>query len=1358
MEATNRFFSGFGATRARLAILAATFVAAMVGVVTPAQAALTGLTVGPQSGTLNAGTAGTATYTVTLTRSGFTPSNVATVTWTISGLPSGATASVGPANGNWSGILGGGQRSYPLTVNTTTATPGGTATFTVQASASGTQSGTGTLTVNPAVVAQPQTITFGALAGKTFGDAPFNVSATASSGLTVSFAAAGNCGVAGTLVSVTGAGSCTITASQAGNANWLAATPVAQTFPIAKANQTITFNALADKLVGDPAFTVSATSTSTLAVTFGATGDCTVAGSTVSLTTPATLPGNCTITASQAGNANFNAAASVPQTFAINAFTGTELYAVAGSTGLPVPGSTTPMAVPVWGYNSSAAGVSKPGGPTLFVDQGATVTIRLHNNLAETTALLIQGQTMIPDTTGVAPGQTKVYTFTASQPGTFLYEAGLLPRAQHQVAMGLYGALVVRPTGAPLQAYAAASTAFDDEAVLVLGEIDPILNFGPTTFDMRDFKPTHFLINGDVYPNTAPIASAPGRKVLLRYVNGGAKHHSMAALGARQVVVGEDGSALAHARTVVAKTIAPGQTADAIVTVPAAALAGQKFAVYDGNLMLHNGGADNAFGGMLTFVSVSGTPPTGDTTGPVSSGLAYAAGTLTATVSDANTGGSTVAAAEYFVDVPGTAGTGTAMAAADGAFDGVSENVTATVAVAPGTHTLYLRGRDAAGNWGAVTAKVVNGGDTLGPITSALVLSPSTTDGTVDVSLTGTANDTNTGGSNIAAAEYFIGTVGSAGTGTPMSFAPANAKIASLTGAIPMATVNALAAGNHVVSVRSKDSEGNWGTAVATTLVVNKNAATTGNVVVTFTPNNGARPLNASQPVVRVTASVTGAGVNAAEGFFCLNADPCTAGADGTGFPFLPADGAWGGAIEPVTADIPLSTVGAMADGSHTIYVHGKAASGGWGTTSSAVLVVDRTAPTVSGLLLAPAASHNSAVVISATAADASAIVAAEYFIDTVGAVGTGTPMTPGSSLSATIPGATIAGLSDGNHTLYVRAMDAATNWSAAVSAVLLVDHTAPTTSNLTVAAIAFGATSTSATVTAQDPAPGSGLNGGEYWIDGSAAPPATTIAFAGTSSPITIAGINLTGLASGPHILYVRVKDAVGNYSSVRSQTFSIPVDQIFADGFETGPLSGGTGNAGNWTSRSTGTESRVDFQTAAALFGSYGLQVQGNDTNYVQYNFGNAANPATSTFDARFYFNPHGFQPNAGGNVQDIFVAASNTNYSNTNTTFRVRYRVNGGQQQVQIQVGSGTANTAWANLVNNTSNRIEVVWQAGASLALYVNGAAAQSLATTSTNLVSTMRLGSVTDAGGNANTTYEYFDNFTAKRSVTSLIGP
>jgi len=95
-----------------------------------------------------------------------------------------------------------------------------------------------------------QTITFAALADKVFGDAPFGIGGTSSTGLPVTFVAGGNCTVAadnngaGTAtVTLTGAGSCTVTASQPGNGNVGAATPVARTFAIAKATPILTWPA-----------------------------------------------------------------------------------------------------------------------------------------------------------------------------------------------------------------------------------------------------------------------------------------------------------------------------------------------------------------------------------------------------------------------------------------------------------------------------------------------------------------------------------------------------------------------------------------------------------------------------------------------------------------------------------------------------------------------------------------------------------------------------------------------------------------------------------------------------------------------------------------------------------------------------------------------------------------------------------------------------------------------------------------------------------------------------------------------------------------------------------------------------------
>lgn len=119
-----------------------------------------------------------------------------------------------------------------------------------------------------------QTITFGALAPQTFGDADFSVSATATSGLAVSLSANGNCTVTspspGT-VHLTGAGSCTITASQSGNATYNAASDVQQSFTIAKAasatavsssinpsspGQNVTFTATVISTAGTPTGTV----------------------------------------------------------------------------------------------------------------------------------------------------------------------------------------------------------------------------------------------------------------------------------------------------------------------------------------------------------------------------------------------------------------------------------------------------------------------------------------------------------------------------------------------------------------------------------------------------------------------------------------------------------------------------------------------------------------------------------------------------------------------------------------------------------------------------------------------------------------------------------------------------------------------------------------------------------------------------------------------------------------------------------------------------------------------------------------------------------------------------------------------
>jgi hypothetical protein len=74
-----------------------------------------------------------------------------------------------------------------------------------------------------------QTISFGTLPAKRFGDPPFSISATASSGLPVRLSASGACTLRNNIVTLIGTGICSIKASQAGNANYNPAPDVVQT-------------------------------------------------------------------------------------------------------------------------------------------------------------------------------------------------------------------------------------------------------------------------------------------------------------------------------------------------------------------------------------------------------------------------------------------------------------------------------------------------------------------------------------------------------------------------------------------------------------------------------------------------------------------------------------------------------------------------------------------------------------------------------------------------------------------------------------------------------------------------------------------------------------------------------------------------------------------------------------------------------------------------------------------------------------------------------------------------------------------------------------------------------------------------
>jgi FtsP/CotA-like multicopper oxidase with cupredoxin domain len=273
-------------------------------------------------------------------------------------------------------------------------------------------------------------------------------------------------------------------------------------------------------------------------------------------------------------------------------------------------------------------------GPTLLVNQGDVVTITLCNQLPANTSLILPGQSSVTTAGGVVGkvtrearpftppasatnpefADTKVtYTFVATNPGTYKYNSAT--QMNVQLEMGLFGALVVRPAGAPTQAYNHVATKFDREHLLVLSEMDPVwhdlvrdqaqavtipetgtggatrnayrnFSFSVNTANFPARNPNYWFINGRNGPDTMGEAFSPqlpaqpynalprfhpGEKLLLRVINAGRDLHPLHHHGNNTWTVGVDGRMLTTspalgpnlARSDNTLRMLPGQTVDA---------------------------------------------------------------------------------------------------------------------------------------------------------------------------------------------------------------------------------------------------------------------------------------------------------------------------------------------------------------------------------------------------------------------------------------------------------------------------------------------------------------------------------------------------------------------------------------------------------------------------------------------------------------------------------------------------------------------------------------------------------------------------------------------------------------------------
>ena len=258
-------------------------------------------------------------------------------------------------------------------VSGTTLTLLAAGTCTVMASQAGNASVAAATAVSRSfsVATASQTLSLATPATQTLGSAAPALVASASSGLTVSLASAtpAVCGVSGSSLTLLTAGTCSVSASQAGNASFAPAAGVSVSFAVVQASQSISFAGLANQTLGSapPALVASASSGLAVSLATSTPGVCSVSGSSLTLL----AVGTCSISASQAGNAVYGAAAVVLRSFSVAAaplITQTIIFTSPGNQTLgnpPLALSATSSAGLAVAFASTTTGVCSVSGSTL---------------------------------------------------------------------------------------------------------------------------------------------------------------------------------------------------------------------------------------------------------------------------------------------------------------------------------------------------------------------------------------------------------------------------------------------------------------------------------------------------------------------------------------------------------------------------------------------------------------------------------------------------------------------------------------------------------------------------------------------------------------------------------------------------------------------------------------------------------------------------------------------------------------------------------------------------------------------------------------------------------------------------------
>ena len=293
-------------------------------------------------------------------------------------------------------------------------------------------SGIDVLTVVYPTTNQNQTIIFPPIASHTFGDAFITLDAAASSGLPVTFSVVSGPATlsSSNVLNLTGAGTVTVQANQPGNSSYNPAPSTNVSFTVTLANQAITFAPIPAKAPTDAPFALTATTSSGLPVYFSVLSG--PAGINSSNYVTLLGAGTVSILAWQPGNSNYNAAATVQQSFTVSQIPQTIAFGALSqqrSVDAPFPiYASASSGLPV--SLSVLSGPAQLSGNVLKLTGAGTVTVRASqagSSVFAPAANVDQSLTVLPPSNTVGSPQYNVSGFNLTFYGTvgsnYLFQA-----------------------------------------------------------------------------------------------------------------------------------------------------------------------------------------------------------------------------------------------------------------------------------------------------------------------------------------------------------------------------------------------------------------------------------------------------------------------------------------------------------------------------------------------------------------------------------------------------------------------------------------------------------------------------------------------------------------------------------------------------------------------------------------------------------------------------------------------------------------------------------------------------------------------------------------------------------------------